>query len=238
MANGNSTDERAERIERIREIVREDFDRVQKAASPFEVLNLQEGVDIEEVRDRYQRYERFYRAENFQRLGNMDLTRKALDVRRAIGKAMGEIQQCLEALKEDDQPTQAFQPDLDPDDAAMANIYFRDGLTYLRLGDFHGALNYLQLAHEFHPSRGIVLAHLAYTRFKLSPTNPKIVDAVSQQLRDAVELEPKNGEIYAILARFRINTSDQSGAHQALEMLESYAPNHPLLSSLKKRAKY
>ena len=108
MANGNSRDERAERIERIREIVREDFDRVQQASSPFGVLNLTEDATLEEVHERYQRYERFYRAENFQRLGNMDLTRKALDVRRAVGTAMGKIQHLYEALEEDDHPTQIF----------------------------------------------------------------------------------------------------------------------------------
>ncbi len=242
MSNANSKDERAERIERIQEIVREDFDRIQDTSDPFIVLNLDPNSSREEVRDRYERYERFYRAENFQRLGNMDLTRKALDVRRAIGRSMVEIQSLFEKQEAENMIPAAGEhpdlPDVDPDAAAMGDIYFRDGLTYLRLGDFNAACRYFERACDYDPSRGVFLANLAYTQFKLDPTNESVVEETEPKLSQAAKMEPDNAEIFALLARFRINTSNQSGAHEALDRLEALDPNHPLLESLKKRANY
>ena len=242
MSKVDSSDEHTDRIERIRSIVREDFERIQETSDPYVVLNLTNEATMEEVRDRYDRYERFYRAENFQRLGNMDLTRKALDVRRAIGRAMVQIQSRPDTASKLEQPSaQQVAPDLpdvDPEAEAMGDIYFRDGLTYLRLGDFNAAREYFQRACDYDPSRGIILANLAYTRFKLDPTNEPLQGQAGRGLKRAAKMEPNNPEIFALLARFGINTRNQEMSHRALKQLEALKPDHPLLPSLKKRAKY
>ena len=235
MSKVDSPDEHTDRSERIRSIVREDFERIQDTSNPYVVLNLTGEATMEEVRDRYDRYERFYRAENFQRLGNMDLTRKALDVRRAIGRAMVQIQSRPDT---DAKPVAPDLPDIDPEAEAMGDIYLRDGLTYLRLGDFNAAREYFQRACDYDPSRGIILANLAYTRFKLDPTNKPLKEEAGRGLQRAAKMEPDNPEIFALLARFGINTRNQEMSHRALEQLEALKPNHPLLPSLKKRAKY
>ena len=73
-----------DRIEKVRGIVSEDFARISSTDDPFVILNLDEDATLDDANQRYERYEKFYRAENFQRLGDMDLTRKALHIRRAI----------------------------------------------------------------------------------------------------------------------------------------------------------
>ncbi len=233
--------ETQERIERIQAIVEEDYERIQETSDPYVVLNLDSAVGPEEVRDRYERYERFYRAENFQRLGNMDLTRKALDVRRAIGRAMVQIQSRYDRNSSSPMPSFSTDPDLpevDDNAAAMGDIYFRDGLSYLRLGDYNSACDYFQRACDYDPSRGIILANLAYTQFKKDPTNPEVVDETGRNLRRSASMAPDNAEVFVLLARFGINTRDTQIAQGAIERIEKIAPAHPRLKRLKKRANF
>ncbi len=244
MSKVDSEKDRADRIGRIQVIVQEDYDRIQAAEGPFTVLNLATGSSPEEVRDRYERYERFYRAENFQRLGDMDLTRKALEIRRAIGRAMVQIQSNFQTQETPAAGVssladrEAGLPEVDPDAAAMGDIYFRDGLSYLRLGDFNAAFDQFQRASDYDPSRGIILANLAYTRFKIDPTDEEVADQTGRRLQRAAQMEPDNPEIFSLVARFGINRRDKEVAEQALKRLESIDPTHPRLTRLKKRANF
>ncbi len=242
MTKLDASEDRASRISRIQAIVQEDFDRIKAASDPFEILNLEPSAHEEEVRERYERYERFYRAENFQRLGDMDLTRKALDVRRAIGRAFVELRAAApppEFPPSSTAPeTMPQLPSVDPDSAALGDIYFRDGLTYLRLGDFNSANEHLQRACEYDPSRGIILANLAYTRFKLDPTSPEVREDSRRGLLRAHRMEPDNAEIAILVARFGINTRDTPMAHDAIRQVEKLRPDHPRLKKIKARAKF
>ncbi|RVU48793.1 hypothetical protein EA187_05015 [Lujinxingia sediminis] len=242
MGNPDESDDRASRLGRIQTIVHEDFERIQSTADPYVVLNLAPGSDIDEVRSRYERYERFYRAENFQRLGDMDLTRKALDIRRAIGRAVVEIQSRQQPALQQNQkaasPSRAEVPGVEPDAAAMGDIYFRDGLTYLRLGDFNAANDVLTRAVTYDPSRGIILANLAYTRFKLDPTSREMVDETARLLTQAMSMEPDNPEVFVICARFAINTQNHAMSRRAIDRLEALKPDHPRLERLRRRARH
>lgn len=245
MGNPDESDDRASRLGRIQTIVHEDYERIQSTADPYVVLNLAPGSDIDEVRSRYERYERFYRAENFQRLGDMDLTRKALDIRRAIGRAVVEIQSRQQPAPQQQPQQQAAAaapprvevPGVDPDAAAMGDIYFRDGLTYLRLGDFNAANDVLTRAVAYDPSRGIILANLAYTRFKLDPTSREVVDETGRLLTQSMSMEPDNPEVFVLCARFAINTQNNAMTRRAIERLETLKPDHPRLERLRRRAR-
>ena len=61
-----------ERIQRIRKIVYDDYNRISGATNPFDILNASHNDKLEQIEEKYERYERFYRAENFQRLGDID----------------------------------------------------------------------------------------------------------------------------------------------------------------------
>lgn len=229
-----------ERLERIQAIVQEDYDRIQNTDDPYVVLNLSRQAAADEIRDRYERYERFYRAENFQRLGDMELTRKALEIRRTISEAMGEVESVFqnddgESLES---PSSIAATDIDDNQAAMGDIYFRDGLTYLRLGDLETAREYFERANDYDSTRGIILANFAYTRFKLDPTNEEVVREVEKKLSRAASMEPENPEIFTLLARFGINTRKQQMADRAITRLEALDPHHPRLPKLKKRANF
>ena len=254
MTSDDSPDTRAERIKRIQSIVEKDYNRIQATDNPYEVLNLSDDATPEQIQDRYERYERFYRAENFKRLGNMDLTRKALDVRRSIGRAVVGIRSGKQQTGSRTQrptpvagdgsplPSQisptANQPKVDADAAALGDIYFRDGLSYLSIGDLDNACQYFQTACEYDPSRGIILAHLAYTRFKRTPTHEETVNEAKRQLQRAAKMSPRNAEVLALVARFAINNRDLGRAREAIDRMDRVDPGHPLIGRLKKRAKY
>lgn len=243
MSKVSSENERETHLGRIQAIVAEDFERIESTQEPLTILNLGNNASADEIRDRYQRYEKFYRRENFQRLGDPELVSRAMKVREAIGRAVMDLQTDIEKPDESfsEAPTMqteslAKRPSVDSDEAALGDIYFRDGLTYLRLGDFHAAEEHLRRAREYDPSRGIILANLAYTRFKIDPTNPEVAELTGTDLEQAALLEPTNPEIFALLARYGINTRDTARAHRAIRELERLRPEHPGLRRLKKRA--
>ncbi len=239
MSTSSDPSKNGDRATKIRSMVTDDYERISKTDDPFVILNLSRDVSLDEVRSRYERYEKFYRAENFQRFGDMDLTRKALDIRRAIGRAMVSIQSALggdsaemAASSSDEIPV---LPQVDDDCAALGDIYFRDGLTYLKLRDLNSAEECLQRAVDYDPSRGIILAYLGYTQFKLRDNDPAVVDESSRKLKRAAKMEPDNAEIFVLMARFGINTGRGDLATSALDNVEKLRPKHPKLSKLKQR---
>ncbi|MBA2663015.1 MAG: hypothetical protein H0U74_12025 [Bradymonadaceae bacterium] len=240
MTKIDDNDDRVNRIGRIHTIVQEDYERICSTDDPLVVLNLKSGAEMDQVNSRYERYERFYRAENFQRLGDMELTRKALDIRRAIGRAMVEIQTIGNTGSSNVLPVTDEVPALPPvdaDSAAFGDVYYRDGLTFMRLGDFDGAFDCFQRASDFDPSRGIIIANLAYTHFKRRSNDPSLIDDTNNSLHRAARLEPGNAEIFVLLARFAINCEKAELAREAIARIEDLQPSHPRLSKLRERAR-
>ncbi len=230
------TGDKAVRIERLRSIVNEDYERISNTEDPFVVLNLEPNATWEAAAARYERYERFYRAENFQRLGDMDLTRKALDVRRAVGRSIVEIQGFLEGDADEIEEPGSLS-DLDPNSRALGDIYYRDGLTYLRLGDVDAAVDCLRRASEYDPTRGIVLAYLAYTTFRRRMKDPEVVDEARRSMQQAVRMEPNSADVHVLVARFYLKLSEVDEAVAHIRRVEQLESDHPKLGSLRKRLK-
>lgn len=234
----SESSDKAVRIERLRAIVNEDYERITNTEDPYVVLNLDSSADWETAAARYERYERFYRAENFQRLGDMDLTRKALDVRRAVGRAIVEIQGAMEDRADVSGGTEERPPsfsELDPNSQALGDIYFRDGLTYLRLGDLDSALDCLQRAKEYDPTRGLLLAYHAYTSFRRRTTDPDTVEESRRSMLQAARMEPNDPDVHVLVARFFLKIKDVEQSVKSIERVRKLSPKHPKLSVLEQR---
>lgn len=227
--------DKAVRIERLRAIVNEDYERISATEDPWVVLNLEPSATWDEAAARYERYERFYRAENFQRLGDMDLTRKALDVRRAVGRAIVEIQ----GMMENSSPRSGKEPpsisDLDPSSRALGDIYFRDGLTYLRLGDLDAALDCFQRATEYDPARGLILAYHAYTAFRRRIHDPDVIAESRRSMLQAARMEDDNPDVHVLVARFFLKIREREPAVEAIERVRQLDPDHSKLDVLEQR---
>lgn len=226
----SDSNDKAERIERLRAIVNDDFDRISGTEDPFRILNVGADVTWDEAAAMYDRFERFYRPENFQKLGDMELTRRALDVRRSVGRAIVEIQARLGA-----DAAAAAGVEIDPDGRAMGDIYFRDGLTYLRLGDVDAAAEVFRRAADYDPGRGLILAYLAYTAHRQRPHDPAAIDECRVHMRRALELEPDGVDVQLLAARLFVKTGDFDAAARSIDAVRAIDPRHPKIGTLEDR---
>jgi tetratricopeptide (TPR) repeat protein len=239
MSNPTKSTANNDRAAEIRAMVDEDFDRISTTDDPYIILNLRPDADIADVRARYEQYEKFYRVDNFHRFADSNLTRRALDIRRALGRAMVSINSSQDlGAGEDGESADAqapILPQVDSDCAALGDIYFRDGLTYLKLRDLNAAEDCLQRAVDYDPSRGIILAYLSYARFKLRNNDPLVVDECGRQLARAARMEPDNAEVYVLMARYALNIEEKSLVEHAIAKVEERRHDHPKLAKLKRR---
>ena len=117
----------------------------------------------------------------------------------------------------------------------MGDVYFRDGLTYLKLRDLNAAVDCLQRAVDYDPSRGDILAYLAYARFKLRQNDPEVIESSRANLDRAARMSPSNVDIFLLRARFGINTQDIPFAEKAIKRVRQIRPDHPKLEKLDRR---
>lgn len=230
--------DKAARIERIRAIVNEDYERIHGTSDPFVILNLDQDTGWEAASARYERYERFYRAENFQRLGDMDLTRKALDIRRAVGRAIVEAQGLIEEYSTPSEASEVTNTgilEVDASSAALGDIYYRDGQTYLQLGDLETAAECFRTACDYDPSRGVLLAYLAYTTFRRRMNEPDIIDETRRNLMQAQRMEPGSASVAVLMARYYIKLGDDDQAAKAIARVREIDPKHPKLGKLERQ---
>jgi len=223
----------------IRAMVDADFHRISETDNPFRILNLAEDADLEAARERFERYERFYRADNFRRFDDPDLTGRAQQIREAMSRAMVALsgrQNSSSATRHASANAVGFvAPPAAVDTAPLGDIYFRDGLTYLKLGDLNAAEDCLQRAVDHDPGRGILVAYLNYARYKLRNNDPEVVGACRENLRQAARLEPDNVEIFVIMARFGLNIDEPILVSEAIARIETLRSDHPKLATLRER---
>ena len=99
MARSDEPNDKDARLERIREVVRDDYERIRLANSPYQILNVVDGESLEQIEDRYNRYERFYRADQARsrRTGGTGLGLSI--VKHAVQRHGGEVPSDLESLE-------------------------------------------------------------------------------------------------------------------------------------------
>ena len=227
-----------ERIQRIRQIVFEDYNRITHASNPFDVLNATASEKLEQLEERYERYERFYRAENFQRLGDIDLTRKALEIRRSLGRAVVDARNIIKAKGRAMGAKPAHDELLfeDADDLlAMSEIYLRDGITYLQLGDINEARTLLSRSVKYNPNRGIALAYLGYVTFKRRHYDASSIDEARELLEQASTISPSDPDVFILRGRFFAKMKERTALRETILHIESINPAHPMLDRLQRR---
>ena len=255
MSQGNDPSSKRQRIERVRGIVNDDFERVRRTSDPFEILNSQRGESLAKIEQRYERYERFYRAENFQRLGDIDLTRKALEIRRTLARAINEVRASSGAVRApraaDSAPSghrnssvyDSYLPadygeesvEIDADRAAMAHIYFRDGLAFLQLGDLHEAVSFFDRASSHDPREGLYLAYKGYSIYRRDPYSDEAKREARELVERARELSPDDADTHVLRARFFLKVEEIETAKRAMAEVERLSPEHPMLPRLRRK---
>jgi tetratricopeptide (TPR) repeat protein len=227
-------------LEQVRQIVQTDYDRIQGAEDPWTVLNLSPDDDPETVTERYERYEQFYRAENFKRFGDKELTRKALEIRKWISRAVIDMQAKRSGAtggveREIGAESADLPATVGPDAAALADIYFRDGITYLRLDDVDSALRCFQRSLDHDPGGGETLAYHAYALFRKSPEDDTVVEECRESLRTAAMIESNNPQVHLLIVRFGLQAREFVLAEEALERVKQISSKHPDIPKLQRK---
>jgi len=165
-------------LKRIYEVVLNDYRRVLAPATPYQVLRVSESDAIDFIRRRYEQFERFYRPDNFSRLGDAKLYQLAVEIRQALARALAEIEaaQLGEAGARGVGPGErsfdsgrSYVPVAPDSDDPLAQIFFNDGLTYLRVTAFREAKHHFGRAFELMPHQATFRALSFWTDLFLVP---------------------------------------------------------------------
>lgn len=235
--------EKKSRISKIREIVLEDLQRIQHTTSPYVMLNSSEQDALEVIEQRFEKYERFYRPENFQRLGDIDLTRKALDIRVRIGQAIEEVRilshqrPTLETLSVASHAEVSSASAVSDDDCAMGDIYFRDAMAFIQLGDLNEAYNLLERSIDHDDQRGISHAYLGYMTFKRRAYIADAIDVARDLLDRAAHLDRGDCDVFVLRGRFFARMGELNELERVIEHIETLDPTHPTLDRLQRKAR-
>ena len=183
------------KFERIRQMVEEDQGRIVRAKSPYQVLGLAEGSGTTEVTARFQRFSRFYRPENFERIGDDELVSTARELLAAfrnaateiLGKAPAEI-----PLSQDRKSSPSVSRKISADEQVLADVFFDDGSTYLKLGDIGGALAQFNRSTKLAPDNPRYLAYAGWCTYQANRDNPTGVSEAKQTLLSVLKLDSRN----------------------------------------------
>lgn len=201
----DSVHEQAPSVHELREVAQAELKRIDGARSPFEVLGLGQSASPEEVQRAHERFEAFYEAAA--RPEELDSALRELieQVRRLLLKARHDIlassglgmSTWSSSLVEDAPP----EPPSDSDDGevALAHIFFEDGRTYLKLGDYPEAQSHFQQAVQRQPSAPRYLAHLGWASFLCAGEDLEARARGQNMLRDAISRDPLLDEAYVQL---------------------------------------
>ncbi|OIP37717.1 MAG: hypothetical protein AUK47_13085 [Deltaproteobacteria bacterium CG2_30_63_29] len=195
-----------EQLRRIYDVVLRDYRRVLDRTSPFEVLRVSSNDNLDVIRRRYERFERFYRPENFQRLGDSKLYQLAIEIRQALARAMAEIEagvssspgiSNMNANVSFGRGLSWFEPETsDP----LAQIFFNDGLTYLRISDFEESASHFQRSIELEPQNGMFKTYLVWTAFLKGDRTQQAAETARRDLEELLLAYPEEDTVYHFLA--------------------------------------
>jgi tetratricopeptide (TPR) repeat protein len=221
-------------IDKIRRVVARDHKRMTGTDDPWKVLGLSRDATSSQINQRFERYEEFYRADNFERFDDKELTKQALEVRKRVSRAVVELQAADQTDGGVSSEHARVLQSIDPDSQALADIYFRDGIAWMKLEDLDSAIACFQRSMDHDPGRGVPLAYHSFARFEREPDNAEIIAECRESFRTAAMIEPSNPEIHVLRARFAIRSGHREMAQKSIRKVRDLEPGHPAVGELRR----
>jgi len=169
----------------------------------YELLGVAPDAPHAAVRKAYFLAAKRYHPDAIARLGLQDVRKQAGDVFSRIAEA-NEVLCDPSRRKAYDESLAGGGGQVDVRVLAQAETFYRKGEILIKMGDFRGALEYLQNAVQLYPDEAVYQSDLGWAYYKKSPSEP---ERGVEHVRRALELDPSNS-----VARFRLGVIERASA--------------------------
>jgi len=189
-------------VEKMRREILEKLERLDDLDF-YELLGVAPDAPHAAVRKAYFLAAKRYHPDAIARLGLQDVRKQAGDVFSRIAEA-NEVLCDPSRRKAYDESLAGGGGQVDVRVLAQAETFYRKGEILIKMGDFRGALEYLQNAVQLYPDEAVYQSDLGWAYYKKSPSEP---ERGVEHVRRALELDPSNS-----VARFRLGVIERASA--------------------------
>ena len=160
----------------------------------YQLLGIERDASTGAVKKAYIRAAKRYHPDTLARLGLDSVKQVAARVFSRVAEAYGVLRDAEKRAQYDS--IDANDPEIDTTSLAQAETFFRKGEILVRMGDFRGALQFLENAVELWPEESAYQSTLGWSLYKKNPSEPL---RAREHLEMAVGLAPKDA-----VAHFRM----------------------------------
>ena len=186
----------------------------------YAILEVGRAAGAAEIRKAYFKAAKRYHPDSLARLGLNDMKQEAAAVFSRMAEA-------YEVLTHDQKRADYNAmldhdgPEVDVDLLAQAETFFRKGEILVRMGDFRGALQFLENAVQLWPEESNYQSTLGWALYKKTPPE---AERAKEHLEKALELTPEDAVVHFRLGIVLRALGDGEAAQQALARAKQLDP--------------
>lgn len=206
---GESDQQTAER-EALRQELLSTYERLGDL-SYYEILGIPEKADAIAIKKAYFKLVKLYHPDALGRIGLKDISRQAQDVFAKAAQAF-EVLSSPPKRRDYDAKLSGEDEDIDVERLAQAEANFRKGEVLLKMGNFRGALEFLEPAVQLWPKEADYQSAYGWSLYKAAPSQP---EKAREHLQLAVDLKPDDSEAWSRLGTVLRALGDEDAAAEA-----------------------
>jgi curved DNA-binding protein CbpA len=187
----------------------------------YEILEISRDARTADVKRAYFKAAKRYHPDSLARLGLGSIKQPAA----AVFSRMAEAYEVLSSdpkRADYDAALDSDGPDVDVELLAQAETFFRKGEILVRMGDFRGALQFLDNAVQLWPDESNYQSTLGWALYKKTPAEP---ERAREHLEKALELTPDDAVVHFRLGMVLRALGESEAAQQALARAKQLDPS-------------
>ncbi|MCG8589093.1 MAG: DnaJ domain-containing protein [Proteobacteria bacterium] len=187
----------------------------------YALLGVERDAATAPIKKAYFHAAKRYHPDALSRSGLDDIRDEAREVFSRIAEAYAVLTDEDKRRNYDVQLDAGAEGDIDVERLAQAEMQFRKGEVLVRMGNFKGAIEFLDSAVQLWPDEAAYQATLGWALFRKAPKEPELA---REHLERAVELDKTDAVTYARLAMVLRDLGDEDGAARAQAIAKKLDP--------------